>query len=490
MDKFVSSKARQATLNSSFKKEERRNVCRAIGRLFYTSAIAFNVANNPYYFAALEQVSKYGPGFQPPTSHELRTWILKEEVVDVQKMMLEHKKDWSHCGCTIMSDGWTDGKSRVILNFLVNSPRGTWFLKSVDASDTIKNGELMLNYLDSVVEEVGEENVVQIVTDNASNYKWAGKELMKHRSKLWWTPCAAHCIDLMLEDISKLKVFETTIQRAKQIVKFIYGHTQVLSIMRKFTENKEIIRPAVTRFATSFLSLQSLYKQKEALISMFSSTDWNECGCTKHKDANDVRKWILHDGSFWNHVAYCIKSVLPLVCVLREVDSEVRPAMGFIYELMDAAKEKIAKNLGNVEVKYGPIWRRIDNRWSPQLHQPLHAAGYYLNPQFRYEENFSNTEHVKKGLEECMDRMLVGEDRIKAEIQLDLYERKLGKFGSEMALSTRKKRSPVFWWEKYGTQTPELMNFATRVLSLTCSASGCERNLSTFEMVSFLSLLS
>ncbi|PRQ29317.1 putative ribonuclease H-like domain-containing protein [Rosa chinensis] len=118
----------------------------------------------------------------------------------------------------------------------------------------------MLNYLDNIVEEVGEENVVQIVTDNASNYKWAGKELMKHTSKLWWTPCAAHCIDLMLEDISKMKVFETTIQRAKQIVKFIYGHTQVLSIMRKFTGNKEIIRPVVTRFATYFLSLQSLYK--------------------------------------------------------------------------------------------------------------------------------------------------------------------------------------------------------------------------------------
>ncbi|XP_024200195.1 uncharacterized protein LOC112203456 [Rosa chinensis] len=52
-----------------------------------------------------------------------------------------------------------------------------------------------------------------------------------------------------------------------------------------------------------------------------------------------------------------------------------------------------------------------------------------------------------------------------------------------MALSTRKKRSPVFWWEKYGTQTPELMTFAIQVLSLTCSASGCERNWSTFEMI-------
>nr|XP_011463585.1 PREDICTED: uncharacterized protein LOC105351310 [Fragaria vesca subsp. vesca] len=83
-----------------------------------------------------------------------------------------------------------------------------------------------------------------------------------------------------------------------------------------------------------------------------------------------------------------------------------------------------------------------------------------------------------------MDRMLDGETRIQAEIQLDKYERKLGKFGSAMAESTRKIRSPGYvLWEKYGTQTLELMNFATRIMSLTCSALGYERNWSTFEMI-------
>lgn len=125
IDQFVSLKGRQTTLNSAFKKQERHDVCRAIGRMFYTSGMAFNIANNPYYFAAMEKVSNFGPGFKPPSSHELRTWILKEEVEDIQKMMADHKKDWSKYGCTIMSDGWTDGKSRVILNFLVNSPKGT-----------------------------------------------------------------------------------------------------------------------------------------------------------------------------------------------------------------------------------------------------------------------------------------------------------------------------------------------------------------------------
>ena len=57
--------------------------------------------------------------------------------------------------------------------------------------------------LDAVVERVGEKNVVQIVTDNAVNYKAAGQKLMEKRKNLYWTPCAAHCIDLMLEDFEK-----------------------------------------------------------------------------------------------------------------------------------------------------------------------------------------------------------------------------------------------------------------------------------------------
>ena len=65
--------------------------------------------------------------------------------------------------------------------------------------------------------------------------------------------------------------------------------------------------------------------------------------------------------------------------VLRMVDAEQYPPMGFIYEAMDRAKEVIAKNLGNDEKKYKIIWDIIDTRWDRQLHTYLHAA-YFLNP--------------------------------------------------------------------------------------------------------------
>ncbi|RVX19940.1 hypothetical protein CK203_004465 [Vitis vinifera] len=198
----------------------------------------------------------------------------------------------------------------------------------------------MFKHLDEVVEEIGEENVVQVITDNASNYVNVGMRLMEKMRRLWWTPCAARCIDLMLEDVGKLNVHANTLLRARQV------------------------------------------------------------------------------------------TTIPLVSVLREADSEERPAMGYIYELMDSAKEKIAFNCGVMERKYGPIWRKIYARWTPQLHWSLHAAGYYLNPQLRNEDNFSNVDEMR-----------------------------------------------------FGGSTPELQKFVVRVLSLICSASGCERNWSTFESI-------
>ncbi|CAN0925680.1 hypothetical protein LINGRAHAP2_LOCUS34897, partial [Linum grandiflorum] len=39
------------------------------------------------------------------------------------------------------------------------------------------------------------------------------------------------------------------------------------------------------------------------------------------------------------------------------------------------------------------------------------------------------------------------------------------------------------WWSSFGDDVPELKRFAIQILSLTCSASGCERNWSVFERV-------
>ena len=69
--------------------------------------------------------------------------------------------------------------------------------------------------------------------------------------------------------------------------------------------------------------------------------------------------------------------------------------MGFIYEAMDRAKEAIQRAFNNNERKYKDIFAIIDKRWDCQLHHPLHATGYYLNPKFFYTNpNIDNDNEV------------------------------------------------------------------------------------------------
>ena len=150
---------------------------------------------------------------------------------------------------------------------------------------------------------------------------------------------------------------------------------------------------------------------------------------------------------------------------------------------MDSAKKKIAFNCGCMERKYGPIWRKVDARWTPQLQGPLHEVGYYLNPQLRYEDKFSNVDEVRKGLFECMDKMLDYQERLKVDIQLNSYDQAMSEFGGRIAIDSQRLRNPTSWWMRFGGSTLELQKFYVWVLSITCRTSGCERNWSTFESV-------
>ncbi|XP_048633100.1 uncharacterized protein LOC106367279 [Brassica napus] len=157
-------------------KEERDNACRAIAKWFYDAAIPFNAANYDSFKEALELVGRYGSGFKPPSMYELRVPFLIKEVEEVENQLVEHKTEWAAKGCSIMSDGWRDSVvQKDIINFLVNSPKGSVFIKSVDVSEAVKDANLLFSMLDRMVDEVGEANVVQVVTDNASNYVKAGK---------------------------------------------------------------------------------------------------------------------------------------------------------------------------------------------------------------------------------------------------------------------------------------------------------------------------
>ncbi|XP_055810478.1 uncharacterized protein LOC129880464 [Solanum dulcamara] len=213
------------------------------------------------------------------------------------------------------------------------------------------------------------------------------------------------------------------------------------------------------------------------------STEWNESVYAKETLGKDIARHII---GVWNDTVQALKVGGPLVNVLRMVDGEKKPPMGYIYKAMDRAKESIEKAFNYDDRKYMNVFKIIDARWTDQLHQPLHAAGHILNPGLYYKNNEMKTltEEVWLGYHACVERMILDktlQDKIGDE--LGVYMKADGLLGVESAIRARTLRSPVEWWMQYGHNVPNLQQFAIRVRSLTCSSSGCERNWSVYEHI-------
>ena len=185
--------------------------------------------------------------------------------------MDSYRAIWAKVGCTIMGNGWTHNRQRTLINFLVYCPEGISFVKSVDASDIVKDATNLFQLFDEVIEWVGPLNVVHVVTDNAANYVAAGRLISQKHKHINWSPCAAHCLNLIFKDIGKMDHVAELVRRASKVTIFVYNHVALLSWLRKREGWTEILRHGATRFATTFIALKSLHDHKHDLQALVTS---------------------------------------------------------------------------------------------------------------------------------------------------------------------------------------------------------------------------
>jgi len=387
----------------------------------------------------IEATGRFGPGAKKPYQHELREKLLQEEVQDTKEMLKAHEKEWSKNGCSIMTDAWTDQKRRSIMNMCVNCSIGTSFLESKEVSAESHTGELIFQYVNSCIDKVGADNIVQVVTDNASNNMAAKDLLSVERPQIFWTSCATHTINLMLEAMGKMKKFKTTIEQAKALTIFIYAHHRTLALMRKFTKKREIVRPGVTRFASNFLTLQSLFEKKEQLRKMSQSEEWEKISHVKSAKGVQATATLVRP-NFWSSVALCLRVFEPLVKVLRMVDGDVKPSMAFLYGEILKAKGDIKVAIGNIPGAaglYSSIMQIIDVKMKNRLDSPLHKAAYFLNPYYSYnDDSIFQSEEVMDGFLTAVETFYHGDYDKQAQVlneEVHRFKDRVGHFGKQVA---------------------------------------------------------
>ncbi|XVE65011.1 hypothetical protein DITRI_Ditri07aG0147600 [Diplodiscus trichospermus] len=463
-------------------KQKQDDADKKIAVYFFHNSIPFSAAKSMYYQEMVDAISECGVGYKAPSYEKLRSTLLGKVKSDIHDCCKKYRDEWKETGCTVLCDSWSDGRTKSFVIFSVTCPKGTLFLKSFDVSGHEDDASYLFELLESVVLEVGLENVIQVITDSAASYVYAGRLLMSKYSSLFWSPCASYCIDKMLEDIGKQEWVSSVLEEAKSIVQYIYSHAWILNIMRKFTGGRELMRPRITRFVANYLNLRSIVIQEENLKNMFSHSEWLSSIYSRRSDAQAIKS-LLYLERFWKSAHEAVSMSEPLVKILRIVDGDM-PAMGYIYEGIEKAKAAIKAYYKGIEEKYMPIWDIIDRRWNMHLHSPLHAAAAFLNPSIFYNPNFKIDLRMRNGFQEAMLKLATTDkDKIEITKEHPMYINAQGALGTDFAIMGRTLNAPGDWWASYGYEIPTLQRVAIRILSQPCSSQWCRWNWSTFESI-------
>lgn len=447
----------------------------AIGRFFYDVGVPLDAVNSVYFQPMLDAIASQGAVSVAPSYHDLRSGILKNSVQEVRNDINLCMNHWGHSGCSVLVDEYISEKGKILINFMVYCSEGTIFLRFVDVTDIVNSEDALYELLKEVVEEVGVRNVLQVITNTEDRYVVAGKRLSDTFPTVFWTPCAARCVDLMLEDFGKLKWINSILEKSKYISRFIYNNSVVLNMMRRYTYGVDLVELGVSSSATDFATLKRLCTIKPNLQSMVTSEEWMECPYSKKAEGITMLDYISNQ-SFWSTCSFVTRLTDPLLRLLRIVSSERRPAMGYVNAGIYRAKETIKKEFEEKK-EYEVYWNIIDCRWEQLQHHPLHAAGFYLNPKFFYSTEGSIHRHIPSSVFDCVEKM-IPDPKIQDKIMKETtsYHNAAGDFGRNMAMRARETLLPAEWWSTYGGACPNLSHLALRVLSQTCSLMSCKPN--------------
>jgi len=106
----------------------------------------------------------------------------------------------------------------------------------------------------------------------------------------------------MLDDVVNFvgnENFVEYIKKGRRISTYIYGKIMLISIMKKFTNGRDLIKPSMHRFSMTYLTLSCLHELKASLMNMFSSEEWKTSKFGTSQEGRKVQNGALEER---NHV--------------------------------------------------------------------------------------------------------------------------------------------------------------------------------------------
>ncbi|KAF8402115.1 hypothetical protein HHK36_013067 [Tetracentron sinense] len=345
-------------ISKSFNVVPRDELDHLIARIFYASGLSFNLIRSPYFRQMIKHAcDSQLKGYVVPTYDRLRTTLLQAEKAKVELHLKSIRQSWTHKGVSIVSDGWIDSnRKRSLINFMAASENDPVFLKAVDATEEVKSAEYVGKLFLEVISEVGHENVVQLITNNAAAWRAADLRVEAKHPSIFWTPCIFHTLSLALKNI---------FTPGKNM-----SESATFTIYNKYSKLK-LLGVTETRFVSTLILVKRIFQVKSALQRMVIDESWRFYREEDSQKAYKIKDILVSD-LWWDNVEYLLEFSELIFSMLRVADTNT-PMLHLVYEKWNSMIEEIRKK---VREEYGKFAAAISNfgRWEAL------SERYTINP--------------------------------------------------------------------------------------------------------------
>ena len=163
--------------------------------------------------------------------------------------------------------------------------------------------------------------------DNAKNCRAAGRLISLRYPHIFSNGCATHSMNLILKDWythESTTWFARIIDSCHKVVKFVLRLQRVLDIYRP-RMSCMLKLPAETRFCTHFYTLESLLRNKVAIVETFTCMafhDWEDDESDSSKEKINIHS-DLGKERWWKDVASAYHVMMPVMYAIHYMDQSV-----------------------------------------------------------------------------------------------------------------------------------------------------------------------
>ena len=381
----VSSKYSKITDWASRMSDSERKQCDTeLALAFFSGGVPFRFIENPHLLRATGLLR---PGYKPPSRRQLSNQLLDDCYSSLQAEISTEMSKATYV--SLATDAWTNVNGESVINFIVLLPRPV-FYEAVYTADNSHTADYLADATAEIIRKIGTEKVVSVVMDNAAANTSATKKLQDtfKATPLTCVGCAAHWLNLLAKDITKLDVYRITLSHAVQVIKtFTNKHVVAAKFadlqLATYSRKIALQLPVETRWISRCNALGSLVDSKTALRQFCVLPELSSL-LSGSKEA-EVKRNVLSD-EFWVMATELRAHLTPISGSILQLEKETG-VLSAVYEqfqiLSDFYKSSELPNAAEV-------LELFEKRWIDYF-SPAVAIARLLNPAYVGQQETSGS---------------------------------------------------------------------------------------------------